>query len=203
MLFKRRKKKESSTGLGWYDITIDQFQKLKKLDLKDMADQIDAAEILLGINADDMTWSEFCVELKKLEFLNTEIPKTIIRKTYELNGRTYDCMYDLRGMTVARYMDYTNLIKTGDMVKILGVFLVPEGCEYGKYDLDRVYEDIGTMNVVEAYGIYNFFWLQFRVLLKAMKDSLVKMVKDPELQDKVSAGMDYYSTLDLPYPGQD
>ena len=159
MLFKRKKEKQS--GMSWYDVSLDQFQRLQKLDLKEMDDQIEAANILLGINTDDMTWPEFCVELRKLDFLKTEMPKTIIRKTYTLNGRKYDCMYDLQQMTVARYMDYMNLLKEEDsMYKVLSVFLVPEGCEYGSgYDMDVVYEDIKSMNVVEAYGIFNFFMM--------------------------------------------
>ena len=45
--------------MNWSDITLKQFKKLKGLDLSDLSDQITAAEILLNINADDMTWVEF------------------------------------------------------------------------------------------------------------------------------------------------
>ena len=73
--------------MNWSDITLKQFKKLKGLDLSDLSDQITAAEILLNINADDMTWVEFSKKLKDLNFLEKEIPRTIIRKSYTLNGR--------------------------------------------------------------------------------------------------------------------
>lgn len=197
MIF-RKKNRKKVQKMGWYNITVDQFQKLKGLNLKDVADQITAAEILLGINADDMKWSDFCVKLKELNFLNEEMPKTIVRNSYELNGRKYNCMYNLQELSVARYMDFTNLGRTGDMVKILGVFLVPEGKEYGNYDMNQVYEDIKTMSIVEAYGIFNFFKVQFIVCTKTMKDYSVKLLrKDRKLQEVVSAVMDSYCTLDL------
>lgn len=205
MLF-RRKKKDKPKEMSWYDVTLGQFMKLKALNLKELDDQIEAANILLGINTDDMTWPEFCVELRKLNFLKEEMPKTIIRKTYTLNDRKYDCMYDLQQMNVARYMDYMNLLKEEDSVyKVLSVFLVPEGCEYGGgYDMDVVYEDIKSMNVVEAYGIFNFFMIEFGVCLKVIKDYLMKKLKDyPELKRKVSEGMESFYMFDQWWNGLD
>ena len=197
MIFKKKHKKKLST-MTWYDITVDQYQRLKGLDFEDVADQITAAEILLKINADDMLWKDFCVKLNELNFLTEPIPRRIVRGSYELNGKKYNCMYNLQQMNVARYMDFTNLIKTGDMVKILGVFLVPDGKEYGDYDIDQVYEDIGTMSIVEAYGIFNFFKLQFIACTKTMKDYSVSLLKkDRKLMEVVSGIMESYSMLDL------
>lgn len=193
-----KKKKEKLNKITWWDITIDQYQRLKTLDLTDMSDQITAAEILLNFNADNMLWKDFCVKLNDLAFLKEPMPKTIVRSEYVLNGRNYKCYYDLQQMNVARYMDFTNLVKEGDIVKILGVFLVPEGKEYGDYDMGRVYEDIKTMSVVEAYGIYNFFKVQFIACIKTMKDYSVSLLrKDKKLQKVVSDLMESYSTLDL------
>lgn len=194
-LFKR--KKIQLTGMSWYDVTVDQFQRMKGLDMNDFDNQIEAASILLGINCDDMQWKDFCKELKKLEFLNEEMPKTIIRKSYTLNGRKYNCLPSLQELTVTRYMDFTTLAKEGDMVKILGVFLIPEGKEYGTYDLDEVYEDIRTMNIVEASGIYNFFLLEFRVCISTLQDYSVKVLKkNPELRNLVLEVMESCSISD-------
>lgn len=192
------KKKIDKKGFTWYDVTIEQFQKLQGLNFNELDGQIEAASILLGIDTDDMTWPEFCQELKKLDFLNEPMPKTIIRKSYVLNGRTYDCFANLQELTVSRYMDYMNLSKTKDMVKTLAVFLIPEGKEYGEYDLDQVYDDIKTMSIVEASGILNFFFLEFRVCIRTMKDFSVKALrKDKKLQALVSEVMESYCTLDL------
>lgn len=192
-----KRKKIQLTGMSWYDVTVDQFQRMKGLDMNDFDNQIEAASILLGINCDDMQWKDFCKELKKLEFLNEEMPKTIIRKSYTLNGRKYNCLPSLQELTVTRYMDFTTLTKEGDMVKILGVFLIPEGKEYGTYDLDEVYEDIRTMNIVEASGIYNFFLLEFRVCISTLQDYSVKVLKkNPELRNLVLEVMDSCSISD-------
>lgn len=197
MLFKK-KKKEETPEMSWYDVSLGQFQKLKGLDMKDFADQIEAASIILGIKEEDMSWKEFCLEVRKLDFLKDPIPKTIIRKTYTLNDTVYDCLYDLQDMSVSRYMDFINLSKTDDMVKILGVFLVPQGQEYGKYDIEKVYDDIRTLNVVEAYGIFNFFLLEFQVCIRTIKDYSVKALKqNPELQEKVSEVMESFCMSDL------
>lgn len=193
-----KRKKIQLTGMSWYDVTVEQFQKLKGLDKDDLDDQIEAANILLGINSDDMKWTDFCKELKKLEFMNQEMPKTIIRKSYTLNGRKYDCLPNLQELTVSRYMDFMTLVKENDLVKILGVFLIPEGKEYGCYDLNPVYEDIKTMNIVEASGIFNFFLVEFRVCTDTLKDFSVKALKKtPELQKLVLEAMESCSMSDL------
>ena len=197
-MFWKKNKLKKLHRMSWNDITVEQYQKLKGLDPNDVSDQITAAEILLGYNVDDMLWSDFCVKLNELNFLTEPIPKTIVRESYRLNGRKYNCMYNLQQMSVARYMDFTNLIKTNDMVKILGVFLVPDGKEYGCYDIDQVYDDIRTMNIVEAYGIFNFFRLQFKVCTGTLNDYSMKLLrKDKKLQKVVSELMGSYYMSDL------
>lgn len=192
------KKKKEKPALTWYDVTLDQYQKLQNIDTSELEGQIEAATILLGVDTDDMTWAEFCKELSKLDFLNKPMPKTIIRNSYRLNGRKYNCFANLQELTVSRYMDFVNLSKTKDLVKILAVFLIPDGKEYGSYDLDEVYEDIKTMNVVEASGIFNFFPLEFRACIEVLKDySMKKLKKSPELRKAVLAIMESYCMLDL------
>ena len=115
-----------------------------------------------------------------------------------LNGRKYNCFVNLQDLTVSRYMDFENLSKTKDLVKILAVFLIPDGKEYGSYDLDEVYEDIKTMNIVEASGIFNFFPLEFRICIEVLKDySIKELKKNPELQKLVSEAMELCSMSDL------
>ena len=184
--------------MTWFDITVGQYQKIKDLDPTDVSDQITAAEVLLGINADDMLWGDFCVKLNELNFMKEEPPQTIIRTAYTLNGRKYNCMYNLQQMSVARYMDFMNLSKEGDIVKILAVFLVPDGKEYGDYDLDQVYDDIRSMNIVDANSVLFFFKIQLRVCIETMKDYSMKLLKkDRRLQGLVSELMESYSMSDL------
>lgn len=196
MIFKRKKK--TVGGMTWQDVTLGKFQDLRGLDLKDLEGQIEAARILLGVNVDDMTWAGFCKELNKLKFLEDQIPEVIIRKSYDLNGRRYVTKANLQEFTVARYMDFVNQSKTGKWERILSTVLIPEGCEYGEYDMDRVYLDILSMSIVDAYAVFNFFRVQFIVCTKTMKDFSVKALKrNPELRNLVSEVMEFYSTSGL------
>lgn len=195
-LFKRTK--VQLAGMTWNDVTLGQFKRLKGLNPNDVDDQIEAASILLDIKSDDMLWKDFCKELRKLEFMNQEMPKTIIRKSYMLNGRKYITRANLQDLTVSGYMDFVNLAPSGDLEKILAVVLIPEGQEYGKYDLDPVYQDILTMSVVDAYAIFNFFKVQFIVCIKTMEDFSVKALKgNRELQKVVLEAMESCFMLDL------
>lgn len=183
--------------MNWNDITLDQFNRIKTFDLTDLDGQISAAEVILGIKADDMTWKEFSKECVKLNFLDKPIPETIIRKTYTLNGRVYKTEPNLNELNVARYMDFTNLIPTGELEKILAVVLIPEGGKYGD-NLEQVYEDIKTMSIVDVYAVFNFFKLEFKTSLKTLADYSVRSLrKDKKLRKVVSAAMDSCSMLGL------
>ena len=189
MLFKRKKK--VSEGMTWWDVTLGKFQDLKGLDLKELDGQIEAARILLGMEVDDLPWGEFCKELNRLKFLEEEVPKSIIRESYVLNGRRYVTKANLQEFTVARYMDFVNQGRTGKWERILSVVLVPEGKEYGEYDMDRVYTDILSMSIVDAYAVFNFFRVQFIVCIKTMKDFSVRALKrNPELRSLVEEALD-------------
>lgn len=185
--------------MDWKDITLEQFQKIQKLNLNDIEDQITATEVILGINADDLTMQEYAKEVKKLDFMNREIPKTIIRFSYDLNGRHYTCKPRLDELTVSQYMDFTNLAPTKQLEKILGVFLIPEGKKYGEYDIEEVYKDILTMSVVDAYAVFHFFLMQLQTCTKALEGYSMKMLKGKKNRDirkAISAVMESYSMSD-------
>ena len=184
--------------MDWKDVSLGTFKKLKGLDFNDLDDQIEAAAILLGIDVDSMKWGDFCRELGRLDFLKDEIPRSIVRTSYTLNGRKYITKANLQELTVSRYMDFMNQSRTGDLEKILSVVLVPEGKDYGDYDIEQVYKDILTMSIVDVYAVFNFFRVQFIVCVKTMKDFSVKSLrKDPKLAELVSDAMEFYSTSDL------
>lgn len=185
--------------MTWEDVTLGKFQDLKGLDLTELDGQIEAARVLLGVEVDDMTWAEFCKELNRLKFLDSQIPEVIIRNAYVLNGRRYSARADLMDFTVARYMDFVNQSKTGKWERILSVVLVPEGKEYGSgYDMEEVYQDILSMSIVDAYAVFNFFRVQFIVCIKTMKDFSVRALRrNPELRDLVSEAMECFYTSGL------
>lgn len=163
--------------MSWNDITLGQYNRIKDLDLTQIDNQITAAEILLGINADNLTWVEFGEKLKTLDFLSKPMPQTIIRFAYELNGHKYVCRPRVDELSVSQFMDFTSLSKTGEINKILGVFLIPEGKEYGDYDIEAVWKDILSMSVVDAMGVFNFFQLEFQACVRTLADFSIKMMR--------------------------
>lgn len=185
----KNKKKPGGFG-GWYSVTLRQFNQIKNLDLTDFDNQITAAGILLGMDVDNLSWKEFskvCAE--QLDFLDKEIPVEIVRTEYTINGRKYICKSNLNDLSVARYMDFTNLAPTGELEKILSVILIPEGKEYGE-DIEQTQEDILDMSIVDVYAIYNFFQMQFKVCLKTLKDFSVGKLKGMPHQKEISSIMD-------------
>lgn len=182
------KKKILPHKLSWWDITLDQYKKIKTLNLSLIENQITAAEVLLGINADELTWGEFNKELKKLDFLSTPIPKSIIRFTYKLNGHSYRCCPRVDELSVSQFMDFQKLVSTGELEKILAIFLIPEGKEYGDYDINIVYEDILTMSIVDVLSISNFFLLMSKVLFNTMTDYSIQKLKELK-KKKVKEGL--------------
>lgn len=182
--------------MRWEDVSVKQFKELQKVDTSDIEGQIRAAEILLG-DVDDLKWVDFCKKLNTLDFLNQEMPKIIIRKSYTLNGRKYCCNANLQELSVNRYMDFCNLSKSGEWDKVLAVVLIPEGKNYGEYDVEQVYSDIESMSIVDAQAVFSFFQMQWQTCIKAMKDYLVKEVKmDKGIREAISDIMESYCTSD-------
>lgn len=201
-MFKFKNKNIKPKKMSWDDITVRQYNQIKNLDLTKIEDQITAAEILLNIKADDMTWVEFGKELRKLDFLSEPMPKTIIRFAYTLNGRKYVCNPNPADMSVSQFMDYSETAKTGCIEKILAVFLIPEGKEYADYDINQVYEDILDMSVQQAEGLLGFFRIVVRVLSETLSDYSVQKLKNLNKKDRelIKQALelvttDYYSTL--------
>lgn len=194
------KKKILPHKMSWDDITVRQYNQIKNLDLTQIEDQITAAEILLNIKADDMTWVEFGKELRKLDFLSKPMPKTIIRFSYTLNGRKYVCNPNPVEMSVSQFMDYSEAVKTGCIEKILAVFLIPEGKEYADYDINQVYEDILDMSVQQAEGLLGFFPIVARVLSRTLADYSIKMLKkgkvNPEVINTIRMTVEELSNMD-------
>ena len=172
--------------MTYNDITLRQYLKVKNLDTDDVEDQIRATEILLNINADNLTIQEWAEKVKELDFLAEPIPKTIIRFSYNINNRVYDCRPRLDNLSVSQYMDYVNLAKDQDHPeRILAVILIPEGKKYAEgYDINQVYEDILDIPVIDFFSILDFFILQFKVCIKTLEEYSMDLMRTGTLSRK-------------------
>ena len=194
---------------SWDEITISEFLQLIQLqevnDDFQLAREVEIMKILTGDpNIDDLSLPEFKQLMNKVTFMNQPIPETIYpSKSYNTPKFKYIIKPDLTKLTTAQYVDYTNYVKKSegleDLAKILSVFFIPKGFEYGEgYDMDEVIEDIeNNVDIVTASSVANFFALQSQTCIKALKDYSIRMMKkamkkqkDPikkeELKKKIS-----------------
>ena len=116
---------------------------------------------------------------KDLEFLK-QMPSVDIRTEYEINGKRYNVFTNLKKMTAGQYIDFQTYQKDyqKNMKYILSIFLIPQGKEYGDYDIDEIAEEIyNNLSILHAHSITLFFSLQFRSLTKAIVIYLIKQMK--------------------------
>ena len=172
--------KNKDKKLNWYDITLSQFKELQTvLEIEDDLEKVVAlAELVLGDNVTDLPLQEFNEQLKRLEFLKTEIPTSVPPKHIELNGKKYDVTSLLGNITTAQYIDFTNYIKDNDTAKMLSVFVVPEGHKYNDgYDMQEVIKDMENIPIPVANSIASFFKAQFAKFIEIFQSSSIKKVR--------------------------
>ena len=174
---------------SWDEITISEFLQLIQLqDVNDdfqLAREVEIMKILTGDpNIDDLSLPEFKQLMNKVTFMNQPIPETIYPpKSYNTPKFKYIIKPDLTKLTTAQYVDYTNYVKKSegleDLAKILSVFFIPKGFEYGEgYDMDEVIEDIeNNVDIVTASSVASFFELQSQTCIKALKDYSIRTMK--------------------------
>ena len=103
-----------------------------------------------------------------------------------LRSRKYyfDCL--LGNVTTAQYVDFINYSKTSDIVKMLSVFMIPEGHKYNDgYDMLEVFEDIQDMPIPILYSASFFFNRQFATFIKIFQRYSMKQLKKVKLPKEV------------------
>lgn len=173
--------------LNWYNIDLKTFKELQTvLEIEDETERVIAmAELILGEDVTDLPLREFNEQLKKLEFLTTEVPESIPPKKVEINGRVYDVTSLLGNITTAQYLDFMNHIKSDDTARMLSAFVVPKGHKYNDgYDMQEVIKDMDDMPVPVANSITSFFKAQFAKFIKIFQSSSIKKVKKDKTLSK-------------------
>lgn len=172
--------KKSKEKMTWYDVKLYQFNELQNIiKIEDETERVIAmAQLFWGDDVIDLPLKDFNDKVRELEFLNEELPTQVPPKKVEINGNKYfvDCL--LGNITTAQYIDFTNHSETGDMSKILSVFIVPEGHKYNDgYDMLKVMDDIKSMPIPIVNNIAFFFERQFYVFMKIFQYYSIKRVK--------------------------
>lgn len=157
--------------MKWNDITLRQWNNLQdvlsKTDPNDEDRDVLIMTSLFGDSVLDLPISEYHKKLNELTFLNEEMPTNRVPKKYSINGKTYIIQTDMSKMPTAQYIDYRNLLKTGEINKWLSVFFIPEGHKYGDgYDLNDVFEDLLEVDIATINSLAFFFKRQYQIFTK-------------------------------------
>lgn len=183
-------KKEKN--MTWYDVTLYQFNEIEKAaNIEDDTERIfRLAEIIYGEDVTNLPLKDFNEKVKQMVFLKDEIPNKIPPKKIEVNGRKYflDCL--LGNITTAQYVDFTNQSNTGDLSKMLSVFVIPEGHKYNDgYDMLQVMDDINSLPIPIVNSIAFFFGRQFSVFMKIFQRYSIKQIKKTNIPKEAKENM--------------
>lgn len=170
--------------MKYEDLTVKQMLEIQALDKTgdELNDNMNILAVLFG----EDVLSTPVVELKKMiGEIDLKPVKETIKAKYIINGKYY-ILDTQMNITTAQYIDYANYKKNNDIVKMLSVFLIPEGHTYNDgYDILEVIKDIEDMKWVDAEAIGFFFIKRFALFIKIFLNYLeAKMKKDSQMKEE-------------------
>lgn len=175
--------------MKWNDVKLYQFNKLQELLKIENEEEklVSICSLLMGEDILELPVSEFNKKIKELDFLKEEIPSNVPPKKITVNGKKYyfDCL--LGNVTTAQYVDFINYSKTSDIVKMLSVFMIPEGHKYndGGYEISDVINDIYELPITVVNDAAFFFAKQFSKFMEIFQSYSVKNLKKLKLNKEV------------------
>ena len=140
------------------------------------------AEILLGDKVTELPIKDFNEQVKQLDFLKEEVPNVVPPQKLEINGRKYymDCL--LGNISTAQYIDFTNHSNTGEVDKMLSVFVIPEGHKYNDgYDMLQVMGDICDLPIPIVNSAAFFFARQFNKFITIFQSYSIRKIKKAKI----------------------
>ena len=194
--------KDSSKKTSWNDITVKDFQYIYDLEREDPEDKLlKLIALVNGVDYEDildMPISKLEEHFADIDFLSREPQGTLIRGTYELNGRIYKV--HTKELTTAQYIDFKQLADKyyEHLSQFLTIFIIPAKHKYGDgYDLDIARQDIESMSIVDARAVAAFFLTRFalsmRLFLRFSIAELRKRIRksnDPKEKRILKAGIE-------------
>lgn len=177
--------------MNWQNVTVFQWQQLMELftkskDMTELDLSVKAASILTGMTEhqiDSMHLKDLGAILDSIKFIHEEIqPKPV--KWLKVAGKRYKCIYDIRNMPAARYIESKHFAQdvNGNLHKIMACMVIPQkrglfGWVDDKYDAAKHSDyanDILEAPITAVLGSVVFFYQVFRLWTKNSKDYLMK-----------------------------
>lgn len=202
--------------MNWSDINLFQYQQLvKALSIEDDIDKtVKIVSIVTGLTENEvlsMPIVEFNKEKEKLNFLSEEIKGKPV-KYIKVNGRKYECIYDVRSIPAARYIE--TKVFGNDLVnnihKIAATMVMPMkktvfGWKRGKYDAakhEEYAQDMLEARFVDVYHSAVFFLSVFLNWIKVSQGYLMEELKKKKAPlEEIEAVQDFLKYMDgtIPY----
>lgn len=174
--------------------------------LEELDRQVKILSILTNVDEDtllNLPINEFKGLTSKMGFLEQDLPKANLSKSYLVGEFELIPVTDMRKVTTAQYIDFQTFHQAGfeeHFVEILSCLLIPKGKKYNQdYDVIEVQDAIRKdLNVYDAASLYAFFIFSCR---ESMRDMLIfslqeaKRIKNPEKRKKME--MQIQEQMDL------
>lgn len=187
-IFNKTKQKKK---MSWDDITLRQYLSIQRLDYSSETAFLDIIEIVYGEDILKLPIEDFKREMQTksedLVFMNEQPVPGLPKKVYTINGHRY--VLDLKKVSTAQFIDFSNLMRRNNMPeylpRLISLFLLKEGEEYGEYDIDEEVRDIESMPVTEALSIAVFFKSSYLIFLRNFlyfSEQRIKKLKLPKAE---------------------
>ena len=185
-------------GMTWKDLNVFQWQQIvdlftKEKDLNELDLAVKSVAIVTGMTEhqiDSLSIGELNPLLKSIDFIHEEI-KPEPSKFIKVNGRRYKCIYDVRKIPAARYIESKHFATdvNGNLHKVAACLVMPMkktifGWKVDKYDASKhedYAQDMLEAKITEVLGSVVFFCLVYRNWTKASKDYLVAEMMEKKL----------------------
>jgi hypothetical protein len=177
--------------MTWNNITTFQWQQLTELftkskDLTDLDLSVKAAAIITSKTEhqiDSLPISQLKPLLDSISFIHSDIqPKAV--KVIKVNGKRYKCVYDVRNIPAARYIESKHFSSdvNGNLHKIMACLVRPMkktwfGWVEEKYDAAKhsdYAQDMLSAPITAILGSVVFFYQVYRLWIKSSRTFLVK-----------------------------
>lgn len=182
--------------MNWKDVSVWQMQQITNVLSKNEGDtSLDIAVKTLAIltnrtesEIDSLSLDELGRQIKGIAFLNESQPSPKPQDYIKVNGRKYKCIYDIKNMPYARYMEtkffgsdvMNNLHKIGaSMVMPMKKTLF--GWKVDKYDAGKHEEyanDLLEASYESVYGSIVFFCQVYTQSINNLADYLRKKMSE-------------------------
>ena len=177
-------------SMTWKDVNVFQWQQIvnlftKEKDLTELDLAVKSVAIVKNMTEhqiDSMPIGELNPLLKSIAFIHEEIKPQPV-KYIQVGKKRYKCIYDIRKMPAARYIEskYFSQDVNGNLHRIGACMVMPMkktlfGWKVDKYDASKHEEyaqDLLEAPITAVLGSVVFFCLVYRNWIKASKDYLV------------------------------